>query len=73
MTAVQFFPPLNASLNALSGVFLLTAYYFIRRKNIPYCATWDLNLSTRGLVEAISTAALVDGVWPSRPLSWMPR
>lgn len=31
MTAVEFFPPLNASLNALSGVFLLIAYGYIRR------------------------------------------
>jgi putative membrane protein len=31
MTAVEFFPPLNASLNALSGIFLLTAYLYIRR------------------------------------------
>ncbi len=35
MTAVEFFPPLNASLNALSGVFLLIAYRHIRHKNIP--------------------------------------
>jgi putative membrane protein len=35
MTPVQFFPPLNATLNALSGVFLLIAYGYIRRRNIP--------------------------------------
>lgn len=35
MTAVQFFPPLNASLNALSGIFLLIAYSYIRRRKIP--------------------------------------
>ena len=34
MTAVQFFPPLNASLNALSGVLLLIAYYYIKQRNI---------------------------------------
>jgi len=34
MTAVQFFPPLNASLNALSGILLAIAYWFIRRKKI---------------------------------------
>jgi putative membrane protein len=34
MTAVEFFPPLNASLNALSGILLLTGYAFIRRKQI---------------------------------------
>lgn len=34
MTAVQFFPPLNATLNALSGVFLIIAYVLIRQKRI---------------------------------------
>lgn len=34
MTAVEFFPPLNASLNALSGVLLLIGYFLIRRKKI---------------------------------------
>lgn len=34
MTAVEFFPPLNASLNALSGVFLLIGYVLIRQKRI---------------------------------------
>lgn len=31
---VQFFPPLNASLNALSGVFLVIAYVHIRNRRI---------------------------------------
>lgn len=34
MTPAEFFPPLNASLNALSGVFLLIAYIHIRNKRI---------------------------------------
>ncbi|HEX8173128.1 MAG TPA: DUF420 domain-containing protein [Thermoanaerobaculia bacterium] len=34
MTPAQFFPPLNASLNALSGVFLLIGYVLIRRKRV---------------------------------------
>jgi putative membrane protein len=34
MTAVQFFPPVNASLNALSGIFLLIGYVLIRQKRI---------------------------------------
>ncbi|HKR65332.1 MAG TPA: DUF420 domain-containing protein [Thermoanaerobaculia bacterium] len=34
MTALQFFPPFNATLNALSGVFLLTGYVFMRRGQI---------------------------------------
>lgn len=29
-----FLPPLHASLNVLTAVLLLTAYYFIRRKNV---------------------------------------
>jgi uncharacterized membrane protein YozB (DUF420 family) len=35
MSAVAFFPPLNASLNALSGIFLVIAYIHIRRRNVP--------------------------------------
>jgi putative membrane protein len=35
MSPVQFFPPLNASLNALSGIFLLIAYVHIRNRRIP--------------------------------------
>ena len=34
MTPVQFFPPLNASLNALSGLLVLIAWIHIRRKNV---------------------------------------
>lgn len=34
MNAVAFFPPLNASLNALSGIFLLIAYVHVRNKRI---------------------------------------
>lgn len=34
MTPTEFFPPLNASLNALSGVFLLIAYVHIKNKRI---------------------------------------
>jgi protein SCO1/2/putative membrane protein len=29
-------PTLNAFLNSLSAIFLVTGYFFIRRKNIPY-------------------------------------
>ena len=32
---LELFPPLNASLNALSGIFLLAGYINIRRKRIP--------------------------------------
>ena len=34
MNPTQFFPPLNASLNALSGILLLIAYVHIRNKRI---------------------------------------
>ena len=34
MTPLEFFPPLNASLNALSGILLLTGYIHIRNKRI---------------------------------------
>jgi uncharacterized membrane protein YozB (DUF420 family) len=34
MTPTELFPPLNASLNALSGVLLLIAYVHIRNKRI---------------------------------------
>lgn len=34
MDPVRFFPPLNATLNALSGLFLVIAYVYIRRKNV---------------------------------------
>ncbi|MBV8520315.1 MAG: DUF420 domain-containing protein [Acidobacteria bacterium] len=36
MAPSQFFPPLNASLNALSGVFLLIGYVLIKRRNIAW-------------------------------------
>lgn len=34
MTAVEIFPPLNASLNALSGIFLLIGYRLIQQRRI---------------------------------------
>ena len=35
MEWIKVFPAWNASLNALSGVFLLIAFYFIKQRNIP--------------------------------------
>jgi putative membrane protein len=32
----MWFPPLNASLNALSGIFLLIGYILIRRRQIQW-------------------------------------
>jgi len=34
MTAVEFFPPLNASLNALSGILLLIGFTLIKQRRI---------------------------------------
>lgn len=50
MTAVQFFPPLNASLNALSGVLLLVAWWHIRAKRI--------DLHRRFMLAACATSVL---------------
>ena len=50
MTAVQFFPPLNATLNALSGVFLIIAYVLIRQKRIQ--------LHKRFMLAACTTSVL---------------
>lgn len=46
----QYFPAWNASLNALSGVFLVIAYVLIRRKNI--------RLHRRFMLAACSTSLL---------------
>ena len=32
---ITILPHVNATLNALSGVFISIAYFFIRRRNIP--------------------------------------
>jgi putative membrane protein len=50
MTAVEFFPPLNASLNALSGIFLLIGYVLIRQKRIQ--------LHKRFMLAACTTSVL---------------
>ena len=50
MTAVEFFPPLNASLNALSGILLLTAYVHIRAKRVA--------LHRRFMLAACATSVL---------------
>lgn len=49
MSAVQFFPPLNASLNALSGIFLLIGYVLIRRKKIALHKRFMLAACTTSL------------------------
>lgn len=50
MTAMQFFPPLNATLNALSGILLVIAYMHIRAKRIE--------LHKRFMLSACATSAL---------------
>ncbi|HEX8251987.1 MAG TPA: DUF420 domain-containing protein [Thermoanaerobaculia bacterium] len=50
MTPVQFFPPLNATLNALSGVFLVIAYVCIRRKDIARHRRYMLSACTTSVL-----------------------
>ena len=50
MTAVDVFPPLNASLNALSGILLLIGYVLIRQKKIQ--------LHKRFMLAACTTSVL---------------
>jgi putative membrane protein len=50
MSAVQFFPPLNASLNALSGIFLLIGYVLIRQKRIQMHKRFMLAACTSSVV-----------------------
>lgn len=50
MTAVEFFPPLNASLNALSGILLVIAYVHIRGKRVE--------LHRRFMLSACATSVL---------------
>lgn len=47
---VQFFPPINASLNALSGILLLIAYVHIRNKRIVQHRRFMLAACTTSLL-----------------------
>jgi len=51
---VQFFPPLNATLNALSGILLLIAYVHIRNKRIPQHRRFMLAACTTSVLFLIS-------------------
>ncbi len=51
---LTFFPVWNASLNALSGVLLLTAYILIKRKNITLHKRFMLAACTSSLLFLIS-------------------
>ena len=50
MAPVEFFPPLNASLNALSGILLFTAWRFIKRRNIAMHRRFMLAACTTSLL-----------------------
>ena len=50
MTVTQFFPAFNASLNALSGILLLTAYVFIKQKKIATHRRFMLAACTTSLL-----------------------
>ena len=75
MSAVSFFPPLNASLNALSGVFLVIAFLYIRRKDVAQhrkfmlaaCATSALFLVSyvtyHTLRGGVVTKFAGEGIW----------
>ena len=54
MSAVEFFPPLNASLNALSGILLLTAFWHIRNKRIAQHKRFMLAACTASVLFLIS-------------------
>jgi putative membrane protein len=47
---VQFFPPLNATLNALSGIFLVIAYVHIRNRRIAQHRRFMLAACTTSLL-----------------------
>ena len=51
---ITAFPAINASLNALSGVFLLIAFVHIRRKNIPMHRRFMLAACTTSLLFLVS-------------------
>ena len=54
MIAVHYFPAINASLNALSGVFLLTAFVFIKRKEIAKHRRFMLAACTTSVLFLVS-------------------
>lgn len=61
MEFLQIFPHLNATLNALSGVFLVLGFYFIRKKNISshrLCMLTAVSLSAFFLLCYITHHAL---------------
>lgn len=77
MSAVEVFPPLNASLNALSGIFLLIAYRHIRARRIPQHRRFMLAACTTSVLFLVSyvtyhslrggvvTKFMGEGIWRS--------
>jgi uncharacterized membrane protein YozB (DUF420 family) len=72
MELLPIFPHLNASLNALSGVFLIAGFVFIRRKEIErhrFCMLSAFTVSAVFLVSYVSHHALRSyyfGIGPTR-------
>lgn len=72
MNFLQILPHLNASLNALSGVFLISGFYFIRRKQISkhrFCMISACSVSALFLVSYIihhSIRTYYFGIGPTR-------
>jgi putative membrane protein len=61
MDLLHIFPHLNASLNALSGVFLLTGFYFIMRRRIAehrFCMITASTVSALFLISYITHHAV---------------
>ncbi len=61
MELIQIFPHLNAALNALSGMFLLTGFYFIMRRKIAehrFCMLTASIISAIFLVSYLTHHAL---------------
>ena len=61
MNALQIFPHLNAALNALSGVFLISALYFILKRRIAehrFCMLTACSVSALFLICYVSHHAL---------------
>jgi putative membrane protein len=61
MNALQIFPHLNAAMNALSGLFLLSGFYFIMKRRIAehrFCMLAASSVSALFLVSYLSHHAL---------------
>ncbi|HEY4640353.1 MAG TPA: DUF420 domain-containing protein [Thermoanaerobaculia bacterium] len=76
MTLVHVWPAINASLNALSGIFLLTAFVLIRRKKIDAhkrfmlaaCTTSLLFLTSYLAYHSVAGTTRFAGLGWSRPV-----